>query len=234
MSATAVNPGFSRAKWPNANFEQIEAIADAKGHLADLREASPVQVDSAEPKTDEVMSVLFPGNPLLCCGWSVYRFDTRPRDRWHKLHDLQFIVPSPMSHKRGLTRKGKLSAHTQANVGPRRFLVVEFDFGASQSANAAELLARLDVLDICAALLLHLASIAPLALAVHSGGKSLHGWFYADGQPEDQLRRFMQHAVSLGADYATWNPTQFARMPDGKRQNGNRQTFFFFNPAVVK
>ena len=36
-------------------------------------------------------------------------------------------------------------------------------------------------------MLLHLAERAPMALVVHSGGKSLHGWFYCVGQPEDRL-----------------------------------------------
>ena len=42
-----------------------------------------------------------------------------------------------------------------------------------------------DVRDLCAALLLHLAEKAPLALAVYSGGKSLHGWFYCAGIAEE-------------------------------------------------
>ena len=49
-------------------------------------------------------------------------------------------------------------------------------------------------------LLLHLASHAPLALVVHSGIKSIHGWFYCIGQPEEKLRSFMRYAVSLGAE----------------------------------
>jgi len=91
-----------------------------------------------------------------------------------------------------------------------------------------------DVRDLSAALLLHLAEKAPLALAVHSGGKSLHGWFYCAGIAEQKISRFFRYAVSLGADRAKWNPSQFARMPDGPRQNGKRQTVYFFNPGVVK
>ena len=91
-----------------------------------------------------------------------------------------------------------------------------------------------DVKDLCAALLLHLAERAPLALAVHSGGKSLHGWFYCAGVPEERVRRTFQYAVSLGADQANWTRSQFARMPDGLRENGRRQTVYFLNPGVVK
>jgi hypothetical protein len=112
-------------------------------------------------------------------------------------------------------------------------------FDASNSDEEAHLLERLaaegrDVRDLCAALLLHLAEKAPLALAVHSGGKSLHGWFYCAGVPEEKVLGVFNYAVSLGADRASWTPSQFARMPDGLRENGRRQTVYFLNPEVLK
>jgi hypothetical protein len=217
----------------------IEAVAHTGNGMVDLWEASPVRLDSNQPKTDEIIDSLFPGNPLLCCAWTRNRFATRPRNRWYKLHDLQFIVPNPMTAPRGLTQGRKLSAHALSNTGPRRFLIVEFDFDAGNSAEEARLLKRLategrDVRDLCAALLLHLAEKAPLALAVYSGGKSLHGWFYCSDVADEKVSRFFCYAVSLGADRASWNPSQFARMPDGLRRNGKRQTVYFFNPEVVK
>jgi hypothetical protein len=126
-----------------------------------------------------------------------------------------------------------------SNTGPRRFLIVEFDFDASNSDEEARLLDRLaaegrDVRDLCGALLLHLAEKALLALAVYSGGKSLHGWFHCAGVPEEKVWRFFSYAVSLGADRANWTPSQFARMPDGLRENGRRQTVYFLNPEVVQ
>ena len=197
---------FIKERWPR-NFELIEAVAHTGNDLVDLWEASPVRLDSNEAKADQIIDPLFPGSPLLCCGWTRHRFDTRPRTHWYKLQDLQFIVPSPMAARQGVTREGKLSAHALSNIGPRRFLVVEFDFDAGNSAAEAHLLERLagegrDVRDLCAALLLHLAEKAPLALAVHSGGKSLHGWFYCAGVPEETVWRTFQYAVSLGADPA--------------------------------
>ncbi len=221
------------------NFHLVEAVAGARNGLVDLWEASPVRLDSNAPRTDEIIDVLFPGNPLLCCGWTRHYFETRARARWYKLHDLQFIVPNPMAAPRGLTQDQKLSAHALSNTGPRRFLIVEFDFDVKNSAEQARLLGRLategrDVRDLCAAALLRLAENAPLALAVHSGGKSLHGWFYCADIPEEKVSRFFRYAMSLGADRANWNPSQFARMPDGLRENGRRQTVYFLNPAVVK
>src|SRR5439155_6122941 len=111
----------------------IEAVAHTGNGLVDLWEASPVRLDSSEPNTDEIIDLLFPGNPLLCCAWPRYHFDTRARRHWYKLQDLQFIVPSPMTAPLGLTQEGQLSAHTLRNTGPRRFLIVEFDFEAGTS-----------------------------------------------------------------------------------------------------
>ena len=89
------------------------------------------------------------------------------------------------------------------------------------------------VADLCGAVLLRLAQHAPLVLAVHSGGKSLHGWFHCPGQPEETLLRFMRYAVSLGADPATWTRSQFVRMPDGRRDNGQRQTVYFLRTDLL-
>lgn len=227
------------ARWRDPHFELIEAVAHRGNGLVDLWEASPVRLDFNKPKTDEIIDILFPGNPLLCCGWTRHQFDTRPRSRWYKLHDLQFIVPNPMTATVGLTKTGKLSAHALSNTGPRRFLIVEFDFDSTNSAEETRLLESLaaegrDVRDLCAALLLHLAEKAPLAMAVYSGAKSLHGWFYCAGIAEHKVSRFFRYAVSLGADQANWSRSQFARMPDGLRENGNRQTVYFLNLPVVK
>ena len=114
----------------------------------------------------------------------------------------------------GLTKDGKKSAHTLSNTGPRRFLVCEFDEGST---------------DDQAALILHLGTFAPLVCALHSGGKSMHSWFFVAGQPEEKILRFFRYAVSLGADRATGTRSQFVRLPDGRRDNGQQQTVFFLN-----
>ena len=188
--------------------------------FVDLWEMSPVRFEDNDPHCEETLDTLFPGNPLLCCGKSSFDFATRSREEWRgKLTELQLIVPSPMSSRTGRTLKGSESEHSLENTGPRRFLVIEQDAGT---------------VDEQAAILVHLAQRAPLALAVHSGSKSLHGWFFCAGQCEDTLRSFMRAAVTLGADRATWARLQFVRMPDGIRDNGIRQTLYFFNPEIVK
>jgi hypothetical protein len=210
------------SKWPTVNREQREAIIRDGGGLADLWELSPVRIEDNNRHTEEIVDRLFPGNPFLCCGQSNSTFDTRPREQWRgELAKLQFIVPSPMSAVEGVTKDGKPSRHALSNTGPRRFLVCEFDTGAP---------------DDHAALLIYLAGYAPLVCAVHSGGKSLHGWFYIHEQPDEKVARFFRYAVSLGADRATWTRSQFVRMPDGTRDNGNRQTVYFlsFKPVEAK
>jgi hypothetical protein len=204
--------------WPNVNQEQREDITANGGGLADLWEASPLRLEDSDQHTEQVVDALFPGNPLLCCGKANSAFDTKPREEWRgELASLALVVPSAMSALTGTTKDGKESKHTLDNTGPRRFLVTEFDQGTA---------------DEHAALLLHLSRYAPLVLAVHSGNKSLHGWFYCVNQDEDKLRKFMRYAVSLGADRATWTRSQFVRMPDGTRDNGKRQTVYFFNPFL--
>lgn len=215
-SWTAPHPA---RKWPGVNTEQREAIIRDGAKLADLWEVSPVRLEDSDQHTETIIDRLFPGNPLLCCGSSKSVFATEPREDWRgHLASQQLIVPSPMCAPKGLTKDGKESAHTLSNTGPRRFLVCEFDQGTT---------------DEHAAILLHLAAYAPLVMAVHSGNKSLHGWFYVAGSLEEKQHKFMRFAVSLGADPATWIRSQFVRIPDGTRDNGNRQTVFFFNPGLI-
>jgi hypothetical protein len=217
--------GFRRY-WPPRNNDKIRSIAQNGGGLCDLWEKSPRRFEDNLMHTEEILSGLFPGNPLLCCGQSQSAFATRPRSQWQRrLRDLQFLVPSPMSRELGLTQEGKESAHTLDNTGPRRFLVVEFDFSPEASTALG-----IHIQDLCAALIFQLWRVAPLTLVVHSGGKSLHAWFYCLNEREQDLERFMRYAVSLGADPHTWLRSQFVRMPDGTRSNGKRQTAYFFDP----
>jgi hypothetical protein len=75
-----------------------------------------------------------------------------------------------------------------------------------------------------------LATLLPLVCVVYSGGKSLHGWYLAYGKPEAKLRAFMNYAVRVGADQATWLKSQFVRLPDGLRENGKCQVTYYLDP----
>lgn len=225
--ATAWQPGQSAATtqiispWPKVNKEKRAAIARTGGGLCDLWECSPVRLEDNKSHTEEIIDRLFPNwSTLLCAGRSNQDFKTRSRMEWRgELSKLALIVPNPMVARSGKTQDGRESAHALSITGPRRFLVIEQDQGTE---------------DEQAAVLLHLAQIGPMAVAVHSGSKSIHGWFYCVGRPEEKLRKFMEYAVSLGADPATWTRSQFVRMPDGTRENGNRQVVYFFHPETIK
>jgi hypothetical protein len=211
---------FQQRRWPAVNIEQRDAIIRDGGGLVDLWEISPIRFEDKGPHTEDIIDQLFPADSFLCCGKSHSEFDTKPREQWRgQLSELQLIVPNAMSAMTGITRDGRISKHALSNTGPRFFLIIEFDTGTA---------------DDHAALLLHLAERAPLALAVHSGAKSLHGWFYCRGRTDARLESFIRYAVSLGADAATWTPSQFVRMPDGMRENGQGQAVYFFNPGVIR
>jgi hypothetical protein len=222
--ATAWHPGQppvpQAPAWLKVNLEQREAVTASGPGLVDLWEISPIRFEDPDPHSEEIIDALFPGDPLLCAGRSNSDFDTRLRSEWRgSLASLQLIVPNPMTARTGLTQDGKESAHALSNTGPRWFLAIEQDHGT---------------IDEQAAVLYHLAQQAPLALAVHSGGKSVDGWFYCVGQTEERLRAFMAYAITLGADDATWSRVQFVRMPGGRREDGEHQTVYFFFPEVVK
>ena len=234
------SPTIIQPAWPKFNAQEREAVlaADRKkvhdahnglipadrgnihSGLVRLWEMSPVRIEDSQSYTEEIIDALFPDNPLLCAGRSKSLFATRSRNEWRgKLVGLAVIVPNPMTVRRGKTHEGNISAHALSITGPRRFLVVEQDSGS---------------IDDQATILLHLAHYAPLVLAMHSGSKSIHGWFACRDASEETFRRFMRYAVEIGCDPATWTRSQFVRMPDGLRENGKRQTVFFFNPQAIK
>lgn len=214
-------------KWPAPNPERIrEAVNGGPGAL-ELWKRSPVRLDVDDgSNAAPIISALFMdgGNadPLLCVGRSAPEFATRPLSQWlagGRLAEHALIVPAPMTARTGRTKAGRDSEHTLANTGPRRFIVVEFDTGTADE-NAARLW--------------HLSGFAPLALVVHSGGKSLHGWFPVGGGLPGDVGRFMRYAASIGADPTLFrNRSQFVRLPGGTRENGCRQSVFFWNPPAL-
>lgn len=235
-----------RTDWPEANLQLIDATVRAelsnlsgKCPIAMLRQESPIISATAS----EIIDALFPGDPLLCVGRSAYEFITRPKSEYRDFSNKQFVVPSPMSAVKGETQDGKLSFKSNANTGPRRFLVLEFDFsefardGVTPTIFAPLIRAwRTDGVEpkeAQAAIILYLKRRLEPVLVVDSGGKSLHAWFYVEGQTEDVIRATMCHAIRLGADRATYTRSQFVRMPEGTRDNGKRQEVLYFNPNAV-
>jgi len=166
----------------------------------------------------------FKAEELVCCGREASTFRTLPLQDWsdESLENCQFVVPNPMRKRTGVTKRGSTSHHCRDAVGARRFLIVEFDNPKLSPDKQASLLWELNK-----------NTRGLLAMAVSSGGKSVHGWVYvgARAQPDPRaLRDWFCAAVRLGADPRMWFPEQFARMPGGLRDNGKHQEVLFFNP----
>ena len=253
--AGEANGSLYRA-WPLRAHAEIDALVRSGITVAELREKSPHPIKEAPPFS--WLERLFPADSLVClaqehlrgfdsCGVpSFYReWHTRLRDNWqrHDLRDHPLLVPNPARWTWGWTQDRRRSTRCNEMFPARRFLVVEFDFsirsrdGTSETEWAPLIRgweeACRSVRDACAALIWHLAEYAPLTLVVWSGGKSLQAWFDAWRQPEPVLHRFMEYAVMLGADHATWTRCQLVRTPEAIRANGNRQAVEYFDPSSL-
>ena len=77
--------------------------------------------------------------------------------------------------------------------------------------------------------------IAGLSVALRLP-ENLNVALFTKGQLGESNTRYAQGGltVALGADSTLWTRSQLARMPDGLRDNGNRQTVCFFNPEVIR
>lgn len=208
--------------WPTLDAQlRQETINQSGVGLYDLWERSPLRFEDNLSHAEEILPILFPDEDSLICAAVREARDARTQafKQWRgSFEQHALIVPSPMRAAVGLTIDGRKSVRCRDNAGPRRFLVVEFDSGS---------------LDNHAALLWQVAETAPLTLAVFSGGKSLHGWFFCQGQDEGNLKEFMRRVVRLGADPATWKPEQMVRMPGGVRSSGEAQVIYYFNPETI-
>ena len=209
------SPPGNLKKWPKFDPEYTEHLltdSEVKS-VKDLTKKYGIE----QSDTIGILKGLFPGDPLVCFGEQRDKFSTKKLSE-HLKDDIskkQFVVPSPMSRLTGLTQKGKESAHSLDNTGPRKYLVIEFDKRTK---------------DEQAALIDHLAKFAPLELVEDSGKKSLHGWFDCRNETEETLKRFMDEAVRISADPAMHSKCQFARTPGATRDNGNKQSVIVYRP----
>jgi hypothetical protein len=242
---SAVTGATSKAdKWPEPDLDQIGAIVNQeltaiRGNdpLDYLRQLSPVKGATAQ----EIIDVLFPGNPLLCVGEAPSKFETKRKTAHGDFASFSYIVPSPMSALKGLTQEGRYSDRSLNNAGPRRFLPIEFDIAEfcrdKVTPTVFAPLVRewrskgISAKQAQAAIILYLMRNREPVLIVDSGGKSLHVWFYVKGTDEERITATMKHMVRIGADRVTHSRAQFVRMPSGTRWNdGKPQPTIYFNP----
>jgi hypothetical protein len=183
-----------------------------------LRESSRDELPETWHPYD-ILCRLFPDHEgLLCVGESMSRFHTAPLRDHSFLRRKQLIVPCYMTARTGLTQEGKVSAHTKANTGPRRYIVCDFDSPPPEQHPS---------------IIHHLARFRPLTMALSSGGKSIHAWFPTTANKDDD-KLFWRLCITLGADPVLCrNRSQFVRMPNGTRDNGNRQRRLYLNFSAI-
>jgi hypothetical protein len=154
----------------------------------------------------------------LCACVEMNRPEFRRLNKWNPDHSsnfrrMQYIVSNYMVD---------IDGRYDLNVGRRLFMVIAFDSGAVESQLA--LLAYIEK-----------RCRIPLAMCVHSGGKSVHGWF-AIWNLLSEYRVTSVHimAKKLGADKTTHSPGQFVRMPLGfNYKTGRRQKIIWYNRSVL-
>lgn len=227
------------------NYALIKEILRISYSLEQLQKNSSVPTSGLT--TRDVLPKLFPHDPLVTVGMSKYEFSTQHLSEClPSAHLCSYIVPSACNKKEGYAQGGKLSQHCLDVVGPRQFLVCETDFinrgESGEMLKFAKAEYDLNRDDVAACVLNYLNGMFPsLAITVHSGSKSLHGYFYVsqftstDDLDGDKLKGFMTMAVLLGCDPSSWTRSQFARMPQGIRRDddGNEialQPILYFNP----
>ena len=171
---------------------------------------SPISISGLNSR--EVLSYLFDKEDLLCTG-VVSRFNVSKLSKIKSFAEQ--IVPNPNRKKLARTKNGRLSGHCRAAVGKRKFLVIEFDDEKLLHNQQSSLIRYLNKF-----------VGGDLRMIVNSGGKSLHAWFKAS-KDEVLNWKFMNLAVSIGADPRMWLPEQFARTPNALRSNGNTQQCLF-------
>lgn len=188
--------------WPDRSDLAIKVITDR---------VEPIPLKDFGRSASECLEELWGPDALLCCGATQDCAKVRTCAEWlkQKPETLQYIVPSAMRAPWGVTSDGRESQRCMANTGPRQFLVVECD--SSTEDTQARVLALI-------------AQVLPLRMVVHSGGKSLHGWFAVGKVSEAILAKVFGIAVWLGADSHTWTRCQWVRMPGGTRTNKDGST----------
>jgi hypothetical protein len=186
----------SAIPWPDPSPEAITRV------LTDTEPRFTLE-PLADLGASRLLPALFDWDELVCAGYGQWQGRTATLQEIHPhASAFQFVVPSPMTARAGVNQEGETAFRCLANTGPRRFLVVEGDSATKEEQ---------------ARILTHLGRFLPLVLVVDSGGKSLHGWYWAEGQPEATARLFMEYAVHLGADPHTFVRCQWVRMPGGTR-----------------
>jgi len=187
--------------------------------IYDLHEQSPI-IAKQPDRPEYYLDALWHDNDLLCIAQDgPATAQTKTLAEWREnLHKCDLIVPSAMTSRTGTNKSGQPTARALSNTCQRQHLVIEFDNGTMTEQ---------------ASCLWHLKKYAPLVMVLHSGSKSLHGWYNVRGLDEEHIRQIHAYACTLGADPATFLSCQLVRLPAGIRGNGRKQNVAYFDPFCI-
>lgn len=205
------------------SYSPVDGWCKVAATLPAVLNARRVEKALVEAKVPELAvsgdwTQLFRGSDLLCVGRSASDYFVVEGSKLSEIKDAQFIVPNPLRKRLGTTQQGRYTSHCRDATGPRRYIVMENDHGMPVSD-------QIKILFWVSA-----QTETPLRLVVHSGGKSVHGWFDTAGATEDQIFDWVKFAVSVGFDPRLILPEQFVRFPGGFRKDKNaRQEIIYTN-----
>ncbi len=214
----SVNYGRRALEWPAASPELIART------LARIEPVFDGETSTGLSPADVLPRLFRPGE-LVCTGVSSERAVVRPVEAAvADAHEAQFICVNPMRGVVAANHAGRPSARCQNNVRARRFLVAEFDDTSITKRQQAQLATAL-------------GEVAPLVMAVDSGGKSIHAWFDVERMGRRDQARFFVVACLLGADRTRWDLCGWLRMPGGLRVKADgsrvRQKILYWDPHAI-
>jgi hypothetical protein len=192
------NYGRRAIEWPDPSAEVVRRVLETVAPVFDGETSTGL-------RPGDVLPLLFHGGELVCTGADSERATVRPVEAVLSDADtLQFICVNPMRGSLAMNQAGRPSPRCQNNVMVRRYLVAEFDDATLAKAQQAQLATAL-------------GDMAPLVMAVDSGGKSVHAWYAVEAMTRQDQARFFALACLLGADQTRWDICGWLRMPGGLR-----------------
>lgn len=175
----------------------------------------------AAPKSQGSFFDLYQDEDILCLGQID---DMRPFKVSHLkanpalVENAEYVVSSPLRKPYGLNKHGGQAAHCRDTAGPRRYAVFESDSGRSVDDQVAVLL------------WFEKHTGTKLRMMVHTGGKSVHGWFDVRHMSPQEFFNWLKLACEYGADPRMFLPEQKCRAPGGWRaKDSKRQKVLYVN-----
>jgi len=205
----------------------LNVIIDENIDIAEpieLLKRSPYKLDpKSEINPTVLLETLYKPDDVLFIG-DRYSKTVKTVAEWcvdKKLTTYPHVMPNALTGNLGKTKSDKDSYRCDACVKDYRFAVVEFDnIGMKQQI---------------AFWITMIEKGLPIAVLIHSGKKSIHGWLavncknVSEWESEVENKLFPEILKPLGVDSACKNESRLSRLPGYIRDN-NFQKILYLNP----